>query len=209
MKLRKTRPPAGFPVLGSPVFSALILLALFFSACPTTGKAAGAAAESPALPPSAETAKAEAEEPEAGKPEAGEPEPAESPDASLVEALYRSYENLSGSITGPLSVAVINVASADPMEGEFAAEELTLLLVNSKKYRIVERRSIDIIRAEQNFQLSGEVDDDTAVSIGRLTGAALVITGAISTYEALNYLRLRALDVETGEIRAMSSRPYR
>jgi hypothetical protein len=190
---------------------ALILPALFLAACPTTGKAAGAAAEPPALSPPAGTGKPAAEEPESGKQEAGDPEFAESPDApdaSLVEALYRSYENLSGSIPGPLSVAVINVASADPAEGEFAVEELTLLLVNSKKYRIVERRSLDIIRAEQNFQLSGEVDDDTAVSIGRLTGAALVITGNISPYEALNYLRIRALDVETGEIRAMSSRAY-
>jgi hypothetical protein len=176
-----------------------MLLALSFSACPTTGKAAGQAVEPPARPPSVETM----------KPEAGEPEFVESPDASLVEALYRSYEDLSGRIPGPLSVAVINVASADPAEGEFAVEELTLLLVNSKKYRIVERRSLDIIRAEQNFQFSGEVDDDTAVSIGRLIGAALVITGSISPYEELNYLRLRALDVETGEIRAMSSRSYR
>jgi hypothetical protein len=176
-------------------------LALFLSACPTTGKAAGAAEEPSALPPSAETEKPEAREAE-------EPELAESPAASLVEALYRSYGDLSGGIPGPLSVAVINIASADPEEGEFAVEELILLLVNGKKYRIVERRSLDIIRSEQNFQLSGEVDDATAVSIGRLTGAALVITGSISPYGAVKYLRLRALDVETGEIRAVSSRSY-
>jgi hypothetical protein len=47
------------------------------------------------------------------------------------------------------------------------------------------------------------------VSIGRLIGAAVVITGSISPYGTMKYLRLRALDVETGEIRAMSSRSYR
>jgi curli biogenesis system outer membrane secretion channel CsgG len=193
MKPRRTGDGGGFPVL---TLAASVLLALSLAACPSTGKAA----ESPALSPPAEFAEAEA-----GKPEAAEPVPA----SSLAEALYRSYEDLSGGIPGPLSIAVITIASIDdPAEGEFAAEELTLLLVNAKKYSIVERRSLDIIRAEQNFQLSGEVDDAAAVSIGRLIGAALVITGSINSYETLKYLRLRALDVETGEIRAMSSRSY-
>jgi hypothetical protein len=208
MKPRKTRPSGDFSVLRSLILSALILPVLFLSACPTTGRAAGASEKPSALSPSVETGKPEAEEPETEEAAAGETELAESPSASLTEALYRSYGNLSGGIPGPLSVAVINIASADPEEGEFAVEELILLLVNAKKYRIVERRNIDIIRAEQNFQLSGEVDDDTAVSIGRLIGAALVITGSISLYGAMKYLRLRALDVETGEIRAMSSRSY-
>jgi hypothetical protein len=127
---------------------------------------------------------------------------------SFIEAIYQSYEELSKDIPGSLSVAVINIASAGPEEGEFAAEELILFLVNSKKYAIVDRRSLDLIRAEQNLQLSGEVDDHTAVSIGHLTGAEIVITGSISPYETLKYLRLRALDVETGEIRAVSSRAY-
>jgi hypothetical protein len=127
---------------------------------------------------------------------------------SLTEALYQSCEELAGNIPGPASIAVISIASDDPAEGEFAVEELTFLLVNAKQYSVVDRRNLDIIRAEQNFQLSGEVDDDTAVSIGHLIGAAIVITGNISPYNAAKYLRLKALDVETGEIRAMVSRRF-
>jgi hypothetical protein len=239
MNPHRTRTIGGFSVPALPIFSAStpvflasILLALLLSACPTTGNSApdypaaggtvdsGTAGAGTTASTGGKVAEGLTEapsspaEPETGKTAAGEPgtegpELAESPAASLVEALSRSCEDLSGSIPGPLSIAIINIASADPAEGEFAVEELTLLLVNAKKYRIVERRSLDIIRAEQNFQLSGEVDDDTAVSIGRLIGAALVITGTISPYETLTYLRLRALDVETGEIRAMSSRSYR
>jgi curli biogenesis system outer membrane secretion channel CsgG len=127
-----------------------------------------------------------------------------------VEAVRGSCEELTGNIpvSVSVSVAVISVASADPAEGEFAVEELTFFLVTSKKYSVVDRRSLDLIRTEQHFQLSGEVDDDTAVSIGHLTGAAIVITGSIIPYDTAKYLRLKALDVETGEIRAMSSRRY-
>jgi hypothetical protein len=125
-----------------------------------------------------------------------------------VDALHQSCEALSQNLPGPASIAVISVASADPAEGEFALEELTLFLVNLKKHSIVDRRNLDLIRAEQNFQLSGEVDDDTAVSIGHLVGAAMVITGNISPYNETKYLRLKALDVETGEIRAMVARRF-
>jgi hypothetical protein len=128
--------------------------------------------------------------------------------ASLTEALYQSCGELLKNIPGPVSIAVISIASADPAEGEFAAEELTFLLVNSKKYSVVDRRNLDLIRTEQNFQLSGEVDDGTAVSIGHLIGAAMVVTGNISHYNAAKYLRLKALDVETGQIRAMVSRRF-
>jgi curli biogenesis system outer membrane secretion channel CsgG len=117
-----------------------------------------------------------------GSAESG-PEAAETA-ASLREALSQACGELAAELPGPAAVAVISVGSGDPAEGEYAAEELILLLVTSKKYRIVDRRSLDIIRGEQNFQLSGEVDDDTAVSIGHLIGAEIVITGSIVPYNA-------------------------
>jgi hypothetical protein len=185
------------------------LAVLVFLACRTSGtgvpEGAGFLPETgPAAGISARDAGTDPESPATGEgAAAGDPVV-----ASLMEALYQSYGELSANIPGPAAVAVIIVASADPNEGEFAVEELTLLLVNSKKYRIVDRRSLDAIRAEQNFQLSGEVDDDTAVSIGHLIGAAMVITGSISPYDSAKYLRLKALDVETGQILAMSSRRF-
>ena len=62
-----------------------------------------------------------------------------------------------------------------------------------------------MILAEQNFQLSGYVDDDSAVSIGKFLGATVVITGSISGTGSRKRLILRALDVQTAEILAMSS----
>ncbi|GHT65497.1 hypothetical protein FACS1894110_07500 [Spirochaetia bacterium] len=127
---------------------------------------------------------------------------------TLPDAVRESYALLSKDLKDGSRMAVISVASEDIAEGEFTLEELNLLLVNSKKFRMVDRRSLDAIRAEQNFQLSGEVDDDTAVSIGHLIGAEMVITGSITPYGTAKYLRIKALDVETGEIRAMTSQRY-
>jgi len=127
---------------------------------------------------------------------------------TLTEALVKSGRVISESLDSGASVAIISIASVDLFEAEYALEELTIHLVNSRKFRVVDRRNLDVIRAEQQFHLSGEVDDDTAVSIGHLIGAAYVITGGISPWESANYLRLRVIDVETGQIKIMTSVSY-
>jgi curli biogenesis system outer membrane secretion channel CsgG len=127
---------------------------------------------------------------------------------NLREALELSSRVIMESLASNASVAVISISADDPFEGEYALEELTLLLVRAQKFRVVDRRNLDAIRAEQQFQLSGEVDDETAVSIGHLIGAAFVITGGISPWESAKHLRLRVLDVETGRICAMTSISY-
>ena len=126
----------------------------------------------------------------------------------LREAITLCGRTISEDMDNGASVAVISIAAPDMFEGEYALEELTLLLVRSQKFRVVDRRNLDIIRAEQQFQLSGEVDDETAVSIGHLIGAAFVITGSINPWESANYLRLKVLDVQTGEIKKMTSVSY-
>jgi curli biogenesis system outer membrane secretion channel CsgG len=127
---------------------------------------------------------------------------------NLLEALELSSRVIMESLDSNASVAVISITASDSFEGEYALEELTLLLVRAQKFRVVDRRNLDAIRAEQQFQLSGEVDDETAISIGHLIGAAFVITGGISPWESAQHLRFRVLDVETGRICAMTSISY-
>jgi hypothetical protein len=127
---------------------------------------------------------------------------------SLREALELSGRVIMEEMDSGVSVAVISISAPDSFEGDYALEELTFLLVKAQKFRVVDRRNLDVIRTEQQFQLSGEVDDDTAVSIGHLLGAAFVITGGISPWETEKHLRLRVLDVGTGQIRAMTSISY-
>jgi curli biogenesis system outer membrane secretion channel CsgG len=84
-------------------------------------------------------------------------------------------------------------------------DEVTLAFVNARKFTVIERKDIDVMLREQNFQLSGSVDDDSAVSIGKFLGATVVITGSVNGAGAQKRLTLKALDVRTAEILAMSS----
>ena len=73
---------------------------------------------------------------------------------------------------------------------------------------IIDRSQLDRIRREQLFQLSGEVDDTQAISIGRIAGANVIITGAVTGAGELRRLRLRLLDTQTGQVLAAASERY-
>jgi len=106
------------------------------------------------------------------------------------------------------TVAVLSIASRDANEGEFVLDELTFLLVNTNRFKVVDRRSLDAIQAEARFQYSGDVDDNSAVSIGKLLGANIVITGSVTGSGSTRRLRTKALNVQTAEILAMASEAY-
>jgi hypothetical protein len=110
--------------------------------------------------------------------------------------------NLTGS-----RIAIVNISSQDKEQAEFIAAELEFILV-SNNFIIVDRSELDRIRREQNFQLSGDVDDNQIVSIGKFAGAGLVITGSITGSGNMRRLRLRVLDTQSAELRGSASEPF-
>jgi hypothetical protein len=70
---------------------------------------------------------------------------------------------------------------------------------NMHIYKVVERNKISAVLSEQNFQLSGNVSDDTIQSIGNMLGAQFVVSGALDDVGRYYRLRLFVIAVETGE----------
>ncbi|MDR3200195.1 MAG: CsgG/HfaB family protein [Spirochaetales bacterium] len=127
---------------------------------------------------------------------------------SVEDALYKAGDELIKALPKNSTVAIISVASNDTEMAEFVIDELAYVIVNAGSFKVVDRKSLDTIRSEQKFQMAGEVDDDSAVSIGKLLGANIVITGNIGGSGSTRRLRLKALDVKTAQIVAMSSQPF-
>ncbi|MGI0482695.1 CsgG/HfaB family protein [Geminocystis sp. CENA526] len=94
-------------------------------------------------------------------------------------------------------------------------------LVDSEKYRVIERSRINAVLQEQNLGATGRVDPSTAAQIGRLLGVEVVLIGSVTqfdiqkqgssfglfgvsvggqTTEALVTLNVRAVNTTTGEI---------
>jgi curli biogenesis system outer membrane secretion channel CsgG len=81
----------------------------------------------------------------------------------------------------------------------------------------VERKKLDALVQEQAFQSSGHVDPQTAVGIGKMLGAEVIVMGTISKlglgqntvrvadstitrYNAVAEVSLRAVNVQTGAV---------
>ena len=117
----------------------------------------------------------------------------------IESALIKASDTVISTLQIEAIIAIINISSDDNEVSEFIAGELEYILVN-KGFNVVDRSELDRIRQEQNFQLSGVVDDNSAVSMGKFTGANIVITGAISGSGNMRRLRLRALDIQTAMV---------
>lgn len=66
--------------------------------------------------------------------------------------------------------------------GKGVADLLVEKLVKSGQFRVIERKAIDKILAEQNFSNSDRADSTTAAKIGRLIGADAIVMGSITQF---------------------------
>ena len=115
------------------------------------------------------------------------------------------FNTLSQNIPLRSRLAIVGITTSDPNEATFYVNELTLHFVNTRNYTVVERSNIEAVLTEQNFQMSGFVDDDAFVSIGKFIGATVVVTGEITGTGSQKRLVLKAIDVLTSEILSMVS----
>ncbi|MDR1248877.1 MAG: penicillin-binding protein activator LpoB, partial [Treponema sp.] len=115
-------------------------------------------------------------------------------------AADRASEKFIGGLEEGATVALMGI-SGDTETAAFITDILQDRLVGANKFKIVDRKSLDAVYAERDFQYnSGDVDDDSMVSMGKTLGANIVIIGDISGSGNSRRLNLKALDVETSVI---------
>ncbi|MCL2065645.1 MAG: penicillin-binding protein activator LpoB [Candidatus Cloacimonetes bacterium] len=104
-------------------------------------------------------------------------------------------------------IAIVQISVPDTNLRAFVSGEVEHI-VRRQNFRIVDRVALDRILEEQTRQIGGDFDERTAVNIGRLAGADLIVTGSIDGEGALRRLRLRVIEVETSEIVGTASEPF-
>jgi curli biogenesis system outer membrane secretion channel CsgG len=150
-------------------FLAVLAIALF-AACATTGGRG-----TPRAAPSAET-----------------------DGLSLEEGIARIARAIAAALPAGTRVAVVSCASPSERLSGYALDELQGALQNSVQIVVVERAQLDAVRRELNFQYAGEVDEASAVFLGKFLGAQTVIVGSLTPLGGQNVrVRFTAIDVET------------
>ena len=113
---------------------------------------------------------------------------------------------LNNGIQNGRKLVILNFESDHTNLSEYVIDELISYMVDDRIFTVVDRVNLELIRQETNFQMSGEVSDETAVSIGKKLGAQTIVSGAISQVGNIFRLRVRALDVETAQIQGQFNR---
>jgi TolB-like protein len=124
----------------------------------------------------------------------------------LDEAIRSASDYLNGSLPKGSKAVVLNFQSEYPSLSEYVIDELISNMVNDKTFTVVDRANLALVQREINFQMSGDVSDDTAVSIGEMLGAQIIVSGTVSRIGSLIRLRVRALDVRTAQIQGQFNR---
>jgi len=115
-------------------------------------------------------------------------------------AIDRAAETLIAAIPANTTIAILNINAPNISEAEFVIDMLDFRFVQSGRFIMVDRHRLTEILREQELHISGFVDDNSAVSIGNMLGAGIVITGNVAS----DRLVLRVLDVQTAQIITMA-----
>jgi TolB-like protein len=100
-------------------------------------------------------------------------------------------------------VVLLNFNSASQRLSNYVLDELMTVLVRNGKLTVVDRANLEDVRREMDFQMSGEVSDESAQSIGRILGAQYIISGSLEELGANYVVRFRAIAVETAALQAL------
>ncbi len=90
--------------------------------------------------------------------------------------------------------------------GTVVSDRLTTKLVKTKKFKVIDRESLQKILAEQKLQTSGVVDPETAKKIGKVLGVEAIITGSLTNISGgMVEVNAKLIRTETAEIINVSS----
>ncbi|MDR1901561.1 MAG: hypothetical protein LBQ88_04670 [Treponema sp.] len=123
----------------------------------------------------------------------------------LDAAIQAAGRNIEADLEPGVKAAILNFNSPSDQFSEYVIEELSLFLVNGKKVVVVDRKELDLIRKEMDFQMSGEVSDESAQAIGKKLGAQSIISGALVSMGRTYRFRVKTINVESAAIESSSS----
>jgi len=114
---------------------------------------------------------------------------------SLLEAVEQSADKIAAELPKGSRVAIVAFESENDNLSDFIMQEITGALVD-RGIEVADRQNLAYVYKELNFQMSGDVSDETAQSVGKFLGAQLVITGQLTGMGASYRYRASAIHVE-------------
>jgi tetratricopeptide (TPR) repeat protein len=115
---------------------------------------------------------------------------------SLDEAIEQSASDIAGKLPQGTRVAVVAFDSPHGNLSDYIMDELAGALTGGS-LEVADRNNLEYVYKELDFQMSGDVSDESAQSIGKFLGARYVITGQLVDTGGRYRYRLNGINVET------------
>lgn len=115
-------------------------------------------------------------------------------------ALQQVADQFSATIKRGSTIAIVGISSDSAEMSDFMLDDLTMRFVQARTLTVANRANLDAIKAEMNFQLSGEVSDDSIQQIGAMVGANIVVHGKLVPIGNIFNLTMQALDVTSAAV---------
>jgi TolB-like protein len=123
----------------------------------------------------------------------------------LDTAISNSMNYLVNRLHPDTKVVVLNFNAPAQALSDYVIDELTAYLVNDGNLTVVDRRNLELLQQDMNFQLSGEVSESTAQSMGQKLGAQYIVSGNMAPPGAVYRMRVQAIAVESAKIEGVAA----
>lgn len=120
---------------------------------------------------------------------------------ALILLLVSFYTGEAYALDDKPTVAVMNFESVGSEEhlGKAVAEIMRTELINTGRFRVLERSQLDRALSEQKLQQTGIIDDKSVVELGKMLGANFIIIGSVVKIGTAYTINSRMIDIKTGE----------
>jgi curli biogenesis system outer membrane secretion channel CsgG len=98
-----------------------------------------------------------------------------------------------------------NAKSESTKLGASISEMMVTALIQSNRFKVIERTQLDKIMEEQALGQTGALDDQTALEVGNILGVNAIVIGSVSFLKNIIELDTRLLNAANGEAITASS----
>lgn len=122
--------------------------------------------------------------------------------SALADSLIKGYITKTDATKTALAIFPLNCdEKLEKQRIGFAASEImSHKFVASKSFTVVERGEINKLLAEQKLQSSGAVESETAVKLGKILGADVILVGNVQKVGGKYQVNARLVNAETSEV---------
>ena len=117
----------------------------------------------------------------------------------LASLLFGQFTTEPGAGKPTVAILDFEARGVSVQEAQTLSERMRTEIGNTNAVRLIERKAVDKIMAEQGFQQSGCTTDECASEVGQLLGVQYMISGAIGIMGKTYTIDAKMFSVETGE----------